>query len=96
MTVTAAAPVATTGRARTRAIWALRLRHLVGTCEVLAVIGLLVPRLTWAAACGLVALMAGATVTNVFVLQVSPASTLALLVAAAVVARALRPRGAAR
>ena len=62
------------------------LRHLVGTCEALAVVGLLVPRLAGAAALGLVALMVGATLTNVLVLHVSPAFTLVLLAAAAVVA----------
>ena len=62
------------------------LRHLVGTCEVLAAVGLLVPRLAGAAALGLVALMTGATLTNVLVLEVTPALTIAFLMAAAVVA----------
>ncbi|SOD95007.1 DoxX family protein [Blastococcus haudaquaticus] len=62
------------------------LRIFVGTCEVLGVIGLLVPRLAGVAALGLVALMTGATFTNVVVLEVTPALTIALLVAAAVVA----------
>ena len=62
------------------------LRYLVGTCEVLGAVGLLVPRLAGAAALGLVALMTGAALTNVLVLEVTPALTLTLLVAAAVVA----------
>ena len=62
------------------------LRYLVGTCEVLAAVGLLVPRLAGAAALGLVGLMTGATLTNVVVLEVTPALTLTFLVAAAVVA----------
>ena len=66
------------------------LRHLVGTCEVLAAVGLLVPRLAGAAALGLVALMAGATLTNVVILEVTPALTVTFLIAAAVVAWARR------
>jgi putative oxidoreductase len=62
------------------------LRYLVGALEVAGAVGLLVPRLAVAAALGLVALMAGATVTNVVVLGVSPVLTLILMVAAAVVA----------
>ena len=62
------------------------LRYLVGALEVAAAVGLLVPRLAGPAALGLVVLMAGATVTNVAVLGVSPALTLGLLVAAAVLA----------
>jgi putative oxidoreductase len=66
------------------------LRYVVGSCELAGAVGLLVPRLAGIAACGLVGLMAGATLTNVFVLEVAPALTLILLVAAAVVAWALR------
>ena len=62
------------------------LRYLVGTCEVLGAVGLLVPRLAGAAALGLVVLMAGATLTNVVVLEVTPVLTLTFLAAAAVVA----------
>ncbi|WP_324274841.1 hypothetical protein [Blastococcus brunescens] len=50
-------------------------------------VGLLVPGPAGAAALGLVGLMTGATLANVFVLEViTPALTIALLVAAAVVA----------
>ena len=62
------------------------LRYLVGTCELIAAVGLLVPRLVGAAAGGLVGLMLGATLTNVVVLQVTPVLTIALLVASAVIA----------
>ncbi|WP_225801871.1 DoxX family protein [Streptomyces sp. NK15101] len=40
------------------------LRYLTGTVEVLGALGLLVPRLTGAAALGLTVLMTGAVVTN--------------------------------
>ena len=59
------------------------LRYLVGALEVAAVIGLLTPRPAGAAAFGLVGLMTGATLINVFVLEVSPALTITLLAAAA-------------
>jgi uncharacterized membrane protein YphA (DoxX/SURF4 family) len=62
------------------------LRYVVGSCELLGAVGLLVPRLAGAAASGLVGLMIGATLTNVFVLEVTPALTLTFLVAASVVA----------
>jgi putative oxidoreductase len=62
------------------------LRYVVGTCELAGAVGLLVPRLAGIAACGLVGLMIGATITNVFVLEVTPALTLTFLAAAAVVA----------
>ncbi len=66
------------------------LRYLVGTCELLGGVGLVAPRVAGAAACGLVGLMIGATLTNVLVLEVSPALTLTFLAAAAVVAWARR------
>ena len=64
------------------------LRYLVGVLEVAGAVGLLVPRLAGAAALGLVALMIGATVTNLLVLQTSPVLTVVLGLAAAAVARA--------
>lgn len=67
------------------------LRLLVGACEVAGAVGLLVPRLTRLAAAGLVALMVGAVVTNVVVLQTSPVVPLVLLLLAGLVAVA--PRG---
>lgn len=48
------------------------LRFLVGALELAGAIGLLVPRSCGAAALGLVGLMAGAVLTNVFVLGESP------------------------
>lgn len=72
------------------------LRLLVGACEVAGAVGLLVPRLTRLAAAGLVALMVGAVVTNVVVLQTSPVVPLVLLVLAAVVAIASRSTRSAR
>lgn len=62
------------------------LRLLVGVLEVAAAIGLLVPRLVRSAALGLVALMAGAVVTNLVVLGQSPALPAAFLLTAAFVA----------
>ncbi|MEV5965539.1 DoxX family protein [Kribbella sp. NPDC051952] len=62
------------------------LRYLVGALEVAGALGLLIPRLCGPAALGLVALMAGAIVTNVFVLGESPAIPLAYLLVAGVIA----------
>jgi putative oxidoreductase len=67
------------------------LRYLVGALEVAGAVGLLVPRLTGAAALGLTGLMIGATVTNVAVLNTSPVLTLALGLAAGTVARVSSP-----
>ena len=62
------------------------LRLFIGACEVAGAVGLLVPRLTRPAACGLVLLMVGAAVTNVVALATSPAVPLVLLALAAGVA----------
>jgi putative oxidoreductase len=62
------------------------LRFLVGALEVAGAIGLLVPRLCGLAALGLVALMTGAIITNVGVLNESPAMPFAYLLVAALVA----------
>jgi putative oxidoreductase len=72
------------------------LRLLVGACEVVGAIGLLVPRLARLAATGLVLLMVGAVVTNVVVLQISPALPLVFGVLAAVVAVAHTQKGSGR
>ncbi|WP_238157996.1 DoxX family protein [Kribbella voronezhensis] len=61
-------------------------RYLVGSLELAGAIGLLIPRLCGLAASGLVGLMVGATITNVFVLGISPAIPLAFLVFAAAIA----------
>ncbi|MEV0286510.1 DoxX family protein [Kribbella sp. NPDC050820] len=71
------------------------LRLLVGILEIAGGVGLLVPRLTGLAATGLVALMAGAVVTNVFVLGIAPVMPLAFGVLAGVVAASRRGQLAA-
>jgi putative oxidoreductase len=43
------------------------LRYFVAGCEIAGALGLVIPRLTGVASIGLVALMIGATITNVFV-----------------------------
>jgi hypothetical protein len=43
-------------------------RYLTGACELAGAIGLLIPRLSGLAALGLVGLMVGATLTNLFLL----------------------------
>jgi putative oxidoreductase len=43
-------------------------RYLTGTCELAGAIGLVIPRLSGLAALGLVGVMVGATVTNLFLL----------------------------
>lgn len=62
------------------------LRYVVGGLEVAGALGVLVPRLSGLAALGIAALMAGAAVTSVFVLGVSPVVPLALMVVAGLVA----------
>ncbi|MER6948296.1 DoxX family protein [Nonomuraea sp. NPDC000554] len=62
------------------------LRIVVGCLELAGAAGLLVPQLARAAAVGLVALMIGATVTNVAALGTSPALPLVFLLLAAAVA----------
>ena len=70
-------------------------RYVVGAFEISGAVGVLIPRLSGLAALGLVCLMAGATVTNLFVLGASPLLPIGLLVAGAVVARGSWPRSAA-
>jgi uncharacterized membrane protein len=75
-------------------------RYVVGALEISGAIGVLIPRLSWLAALGLVCLMAGATLTNLFVLGASPLLPVGLLVGArwspgpAVRSRGPRPAGA--
>lgn len=67
------------------------MRVLVGVCEVSGAVGLLVPGLArWAAIC-LAALMTGAAVTNVAILQTNPVLPLAFLALALIVVVTLRP-----
>ena len=67
-------------------------RYAVGALEISGAVGVLIPRLSGLAALGLVCLMAGAILTNLFVLGASPLLPIGLLVASAVVAWARRPR----
>ena len=61
------------------------LRYLVGALEVAGAVGLLIPRLRALAALGLLLLLVGATITNVFVLQTNTVlSVLYAVVAAAI------------
>jgi uncharacterized membrane protein YphA (DoxX/SURF4 family) len=64
------------------------LRYLVGALEVSGGVGLLIPALAGLASLGLAALLTGAVITDQFVLDQSPWLALALLVVAAVIARA--------
>lgn len=59
------------------------LRFVVGTLEVAAAVGLLVPQFSGLAAAGLVALLVGATATNIAILHITPALPMASLVLAA-------------
>ena len=61
------------------------LRYLVGICEVAGAIGLLIPKVRALAAAGLVLLLLGATITNLFVIDASPLLSSVLAVAAAVI-----------
>jgi uncharacterized membrane protein len=70
-------------------------RYVVGALEISGAVGVLIPRLSGPAALGLVCLMAGATLTNLFVLGASPLLPIGLLVAGAVVARGGWPQTAA-
>ena len=61
-------------------------RYVVGALELAGAVGVLIPRLSGLAALGLVGLMAGATLTNVLVLGVSPLLPIVLLVVSGTVA----------
>jgi putative oxidoreductase len=67
-------------------------RYVVGALEIAGAVGVLVPRLSGLAALGLVCLMAGATLTNIFVLGASPLLPLVLLAVSALVALGRWPR----
>ena len=67
-------------------------RYLVGALEVAGAFGILIPRFSGPAALGLVCLMAGATLTNLFVLGASPLPTIVLLLVSAFVAWGRWPR----
>ena len=70
-------------------------RYVVGALEIAGAVGVLVPRLSGLAALGLACLMAGATLTNLFVLGASPLLPLVLLLVSALVARGRRARAEA-
>jgi uncharacterized membrane protein YphA (DoxX/SURF4 family) len=61
-------------------------RYVVGTLEIAGAVGVLIPRVSGLAALGLVCLMIGATLTNLFVLGASPLLPIVLLVLGALVA----------
>ncbi|MEU8004057.1 DoxX family protein [Catellatospora sp. NPDC049111] len=66
----------------------------VGACELAGGVGLLIPRLSGVAAIGLVGLMAGATIMNLFVLPGAASNAImsgALLVVFALIARVRAP-----
>jgi len=68
-------------------------RYLTGTCELAGAIGLLVPRLSGLAATGLVGVMIGATLTNLFLvpgMAPAAAATVVLGVIFALIAYARR------
>jgi putative oxidoreductase len=67
-------------------------RYLVGALEIAGALGVLVPRLSGLAALGLLCLMAGATLTNVFVLHTSPLPPIVLMVVSALLAWGRWPR----
>jgi uncharacterized membrane protein YphA (DoxX/SURF4 family) len=67
-------------------------RYVVGALELAGAVGVLIPRLSGLAALGLVCLMAGATLTNVLVLDTNPLLPIALMLLSAVVALGRWPR----
>ncbi|MGW3996273.1 DoxX family protein [Amycolatopsis sp. NPDC004772] len=68
------------------------LRYVVGALEIAGAVGLLIPLLSGLAALGLAAVLVGAAITNVFLLEESAWLPLALLVGAVVIAWARRSR----
>src|SRR5215216_3842289 len=67
-------------------------RYVVGALEIVGAVGVLIPQLSGLAALGLLCLMAGATLTNVLVLDASPLLPLVLLALSALVAWGRWPR----
>jgi putative oxidoreductase len=61
-------------------------RYVVGALEIAGALGVLIPLVSGLAALGLVCLMIGATLTNLFVLGASPLLPIVLLVLGALVA----------
>ena len=67
-------------------------RYLVGVLEIAGAVGVLIPRFSGLAALGLMCLMAGATVTNLFILDASPLLPIVLVVVSGLVAWGRWPR----
>src|SRR5829696_1571667 len=67
-------------------------RYVVGALEIAGALRVLVSRLSGLAALGLLCLMAGATLTNVFVLHTSPLVPIVLMLVSALVAWGRWPR----
>jgi putative oxidoreductase len=67
-------------------------RYVVGALEIAGAVGVLIPRFSGLAALGLVCLMAGAVLTNLFVLSAGPSLPIFLLAVAALVAWGRWPR----
>ncbi len=67
-------------------------RYVVGALEISGAVGELIPRLSGPAALGLVCLMAGAALANLFVLGASPLITIVLFVVSVLVAWGRWPR----
>ena len=67
-------------------------RYVIGALEIASAVGLLVPGFSGLAALGLVCLMAGAVLTNIFILGANPLFPLFLLIVAAFVAWGRRPQ----
>ena len=61
------------------------MRYLVGACELAGGIALLIPKVRALAAAGLVLLLGGATITNLFVIDESPVLSTGLAVVAAAI-----------
>ncbi|MBC6457028.1 DoxX family protein [Actinomadura sp. HBU206391] len=77
--------------------WGQWFRYVTGTVELVGAIGLLIPRLAGLAALGLIGLMAGAVLTQLFVLEpVWALLPIAYGVILALVARARLPQLTAR
>ena len=68
------------------------LRYVVGTLEISGAIGLLIPRLCGLAALGLAALMAGAIVTNLFIIEEDVLIPIVILLMSALIARGRWPQ----
>ena len=67
-------------------------RYLTGAIEVVAGLSLLVPSLAFFGAIALVATMAGAAITHLFIVGGNPAPAIVLLIVTAIIASLRRPR----